>query len=46
MYKIQSNPSGTRHMEISDEHLETIEKHLLFRDLIASHGFVDEAVLD
>lgn len=46
MYKIQSNFSGTRHMEISDEHLATIEKHQLFRDLIDSHGFVDETVLD
>jgi len=33
-------------MEISDEHLETIRQYQLFRDLIDSHGFVDEPVLD
>lgn len=46
MYKIQSNQSGTRCIEISDKHLETIDKYQLFRDLIDSHGFVDEQVLD
>lgn len=46
MYKIQSNQSGTRCIEISDKHLETIEKYQLFRDLIDSHGFVDEQVLE
>ena len=46
MYKIQSNPSGTRSIDISEKHLETIEKHQLFRGLIDSNGFVDEAVLD
>ncbi|MDY3848825.1 MAG: hypothetical protein SOZ58_10995 [Prevotella sp.] len=46
MYKIQSNQSGTRSIEINDEHLATIDKYQLFRDLIDSHGFVDEQVLD
>lgn len=46
MYKIQSNQSGSRSIDISDRHLETIEKYQLFRDLIDSHGFVDEQVLD
>ncbi|MGM9698650.1 MAG: hypothetical protein ACI3Y0_08395 [Prevotella sp.] len=46
MYKIQSNPKGTRSIDISDKHLETIEKYQLFRDLIDSNGFVDEQVLD
>lgn len=46
MYKIQSNPSGTRSIEVSDEHLEIIEKYQLFRDLIDSNGYVDEAVLE
>ena len=44
MYKIQSNQSGTRSIDISEKHLETIEKHQLFRDLIDSNGFVDEQV--
>ena len=46
MYKIQSNASGTRSIEISDEHLQTIEDYQLFRDLIDSNGYVDEQVLD
>ena len=44
--KIQSNASGTRSIEISDTHLETIEKYQLLRDLIDSSGYVDEQVLD
>ena len=46
MYKIQTNSSGTRSIEISDEHLQTIEKYQLFRDLIDSSGYVDEEVLN
>ena len=44
--KIQANQSGTRSIEITDKHLETIEKYQLFRNLVDSNGFVDEAVLD
>lgn len=46
MAKIQANPSGSRGIEVSDEHLQTIEDYQLFRDLIDSNGYVDEAVLD
>ena len=46
MYKIQSNQSGSRSIDITEKHLETIEKYQLFRDLIDSHGFVEEQVLD
>ena len=46
MYKIQSNASGTRSIEISDDHLQTIDDYQLFRDLIDSNGYVDEQVLD
>lgn len=46
MYKIQSNQSGTRSIEIDEKHLETIKKYQLFRGLIDSNGFVDEQVLD
>lgn len=44
--KIQTNSTGTRSIEVSDVHLETIEKYQLFRDLIDSTGYVDEQVLD
>jgi hypothetical protein len=46
MYKIQANSSGTRSIEITDEHLQTIDDYQLFRDLIDSNGYVDEQVLD
>jgi hypothetical protein len=46
MYTIQSNASGTRSIEISESHLQTIESYQLFRDLIDSNGYVDEQVLD
>lgn len=44
--KIQANPTGTRTIDVTEEHLETIEKFQLFRDLIDSNGYVDEQVLD
>ena len=44
--KIQTNSSGTRSIDVSEDHLLTIEKYQLFRDLIDSNGYVDEQVLD
>lgn len=46
MYKIQANQSGSRSIEVSDQHLQTIEKYSLLRDLIDSNGIIDEMVLD
>lgn len=46
MYRIQTNESGTRSMEIAEVHLETIRKYLLFLDLIDSNGMIDESVLE
>jgi hypothetical protein len=46
MSKIQANPSGTRTIEVTEQHLETIEHYLLFRDLIDSTGYIDEEVLE
>lgn len=46
MYTIQTNASGTRSMEISEENLQTIRKYALLQHLIDSNGIVDEAVLD
>ncbi len=46
MYKIQSNPSGTRSMEISENNLQTIKNYHLFRNLIDSNGYIDEDVLE
>jgi hypothetical protein len=46
MYSIQSNPSGTRSIEISDENLKTIEKYALFKYLVDSTGIIDDSVLE
>lgn len=46
MYKITTNAKGSRFMEISDSHLQTIEKYTLFEDLTDSNGIVDEMVLE
>ncbi len=45
-YKIQTNASGTRSINISDGHLETIRKYALFNNLTDSNGIIDEPVLD
>ena len=46
MYSIKTNKSGTRSIEISEEHLLTIEKYQLLSGLVGSNGIVDEGVLD
>ena len=46
MYKIQLNPTGTHFLDITADHLNTIRKYALFRDLIDSNGYVDESVLN
>lgn len=46
MYKIQANPTGTRSIEVSEEHLQTIRKYQLLKNLIDSTGIIDETVLD
>ena len=43
---IQANATGTRSIEVTDDHLATIDKYQLFRNLIDSTGYVDEQVLD
>ena len=45
-YKIQANVSGTRSIDVSETHLETIEKYALLNNLVDSNGIVDEQVLD
>ncbi|WP_077197373.1 hypothetical protein [Prevotella ihumii] len=45
MYKIQANASGTRSINITSEHLETIKKYALLTNLENSTGVIDEEVL-
>ena len=46
MCKIQANASGTRTIEVTDQHLETIRQYALLKNLIDSNGIVNEVVLD
>ena len=45
-YTIQLNASGTHSLDITEKNLQTIEKYSLFLDLVDSHGYVDEEVLN
>ena len=38
MHKIQANNSGTRTIDVSDLHLETIDKYALLKNLVDSNG--------
>lgn len=44
--QIQANASGTRMIEVTEEHLQVINKYSLLNGLIDSNGIVDESVLD
>ena len=44
--KIQANVSGSRSIDITDLHLETIDKYALLDNRVDSNGIVDENVLD
>lgn len=46
MYTITTNVKGTRSLNITDEHLETLKRYSLLSDLLDSNGFVDENVLE
>lgn len=45
-YKIQANQSGTRSIDVTDEHLTTIKNYQLLRNLVDSNGIVTEEVLE
>ena len=44
-HKIKANASGTRGIDISDTHLETLKRYSLLDNLVGSNGIVDEDVL-
>ena len=46
MYKIQANASGTRYIEVSNTHFETLQKYSLLSNLVGSTGIIDETILD
>ena len=43
--EIKANAKGTRFIEVSEKHLDTIKEYSLFNDLVGSDGFVDETTL-
>ena len=45
-YKIQANASGTRSIEVTDNHLETLRRYALLDNLVDSNGIIDESVVD
>lgn len=46
MINIQLNESGTRHLDITEENLQTIRKYNLFAALVGTNGYVTEEVLE
>ena len=44
--KIQANHSGTRSIDVTEQHLKTLDKYALLRNLVDSNGIIDESVLD
>lgn len=45
-YKIQANASGTRSIEVTEQHLATLQRYALLDHLVDSNGIIDEAVVD
>ena len=43
---IQTNLSGTRTIEVTPAHLETLSRYALLSDLLDSNGIVDQSVLE
>ena len=43
---IQKNTKGSRFIEVTDKHLETLRHYALLADLLDSHGIVDDAVVE
>ena len=44
--KIQANHAGTRSIEVTEQHLKTLEKYSLLLNLFDINGIIDESVLD
>lgn len=45
-YTVITNASGSRHIDINDEHLNTIHTYQLLDRLTDSNGIVDDAALE
>lgn len=45
-YSLQANVSGTRHIEVTDIHLQTLHRYHLLDRLLDSSGIVDDAAVE
>ncbi|MBR1446151.1 MAG: hypothetical protein IJ586_03595 [Alloprevotella sp.] len=46
MHTIQLNPRGTRHLDVTDENLQTLRRYRLLDNLRTSAGTIDETTLE
>ncbi|MBR6339890.1 MAG: hypothetical protein IKR63_07180 [Alloprevotella sp.] len=46
MHTIQLNPRGTRHLDVTDENLQTLRHYRLLDNLRTSAGTIDETTLE
>ncbi|MCF0183062.1 MAG: hypothetical protein HUK00_05005 [Bacteroidaceae bacterium] len=46
MFTITANEKGSREIQVSEDHLATIDRYSLFADLLASHGIVTDHTLE
>ncbi len=46
MFQIQANEKGSRFIDVTPEHLSTLQRYALLADLLDSNGIVDETVLE
>lgn len=44
--EIKANAKGSRYIQVTEKHLETIKKYSLFHDLVEGNGFVDDTTLE
>ena len=46
MKRIQANERGTRSIAVTTQHLLTLRKYSLLKNLVDSNGFIDDSVLE
>lgn len=46
MHTIIANQKGSRSIDVSDDHLQTIRKYQLLSHLVGSSGIIDESVVE
>jgi hypothetical protein len=44
--EIKANAKGSRYIEVTEKHLETIKEYSLFHNLVGCDGYVDDTTLE